>query len=300
MKTEVDVEELQSTKGEKLLAVVMAAFLLIGAVWAYQKIDDGIRDAMPVRHATASEAAAIRKRDGLRERLFAAQTRSARARQELTLRRERYRTALEAKEPAAGLRAAYLRANADYEAAVATRKRVQAELSASAPAADAAEARIERDAGARRDRQELVTFLLRLALIVVLLLASYWWLARLRERNSRYLPLAGAAVGATTVMAFVLAVDYLTDYFDPLDLGVLFLSLLGAATTALAFWALQRYLARRLPGRRVRKGECPFCGFPVRGGPHCEGCGRTVVGACPACGEPRRVGAPHCGACGAA
>jgi hypothetical protein len=77
------------------------------------------------------------------------------------------------------------------------------------------------------------------------------------------------------------------------------LSLFGIALTLLAFVALQRYLARRLPLRRVRKRECPFCGYPVRGNRRCEGCGREVVAGCAACGADRRVGVLHCGACGA-
>jgi hypothetical protein len=70
--------------------------------------------------------------------------------------------------------------------------------------------------------------------------------------------------------------------------------------TLLAFVGLQRYLARRIPHRRVRKGECPFCGYPVRGNEHCESCGREVIAPCAKCNEPRRVGSLHCGACGAA
>lgn len=102
------------------------------------------------------------------------------------------------------------------------------------------------------------------------------------------------------MLALWYAVDYITDYVDPLDLGPIVLSLLGAAATLAAFVALQRYLARRIPGRRVRKGECPFCGYPVRGdGPHCEGCGREVTADCAACGQLRRVGSSHCMACGA-
>ena len=68
-----------------------------------------------------------------------------------------------------------------------------------------------------------------------------------------------------------------------------------------AFIGLQRWLARRIPGRRVRNRECPFCGHPVRGaGPHCEGCGREVLAACAACEQPRRVGASYCAQCGSA
>jgi hypothetical protein len=50
----------------------------------------------------------------------------------------------------------------------------------------------------------------------------------------------------------------------------------------------------------VRKAECPFCGYPVRGNDHCEGCGRDVIASCARCEQPRRVGSAFCGACGAA
>jgi hypothetical protein len=297
--THVDVEELQTTKSEKLLALVMAAFLLVAAIWAYQEIDDAVRNAMPVRQATASEQVAIDRNQDAERELFRANTRVGERRQELVLRREAYRTALDANEPAAQLRARYLQANEAFEAARRERAAARRALDASRPAAAAAQERIARDAEERRDRQELVVFVLRLGLAVAFLLGSYGLLARLRERNSRYFALATATVAAAVVFAFVLAVDYLTDYFEPLDLGVLFLALLGAISTGIAFWVLQRYLARRLPRRRVRRGECPFCGFPVRGNDRCEGCGRTVKAACAACGAPRRVGSPHCGTCGA-
>jgi hypothetical protein len=105
-------------------------------------------------------------------------------------------------------------------------------------------------------------------------------------------------VAATGVLALVMGADYLTDWLDPADLGPLLLSLIGAALTLVALWALQRHLARRLPGRRVRRGECPFCGYPTGRGEHCEGCGREVIAPCARCTEPRRVGTAHCAACG--
>jgi hypothetical protein len=69
----------------------------------------------------------------------------------------------------------------------------------------------------------------------------------------------------------------------------------------LALVGLERYLARRAPRRRVRRGQCPYCAYPVRdGGTHCEGCGRATVAACATCSADRRVGTAHCAACGAA
>ena len=144
----------------------------------------------------------------------------------------------------------------------------------------------------RVHKRELLAFALRLAWVLANLLFGYWLLARLRRRGSRYYPVGIAFVGYAAVLAFVMATDYLTDYFDPLDLGPFVLSIAGIVLTLLAFVALQRYLAKRLPGRRVRRRECPFCGFPVRDNTHCEGCGRDVLAPCARCDQPaprRRV-----------
>jgi peptidoglycan/LPS O-acetylase OafA/YrhL len=294
--TRVDVEELQTTKSEKLLAVVLVVFLLIGGVWTYQKIDDWVRQRVDLPSPTGQEA--LRRADQARQRLFRAQAGERRTRNQLEFRREAYRTALDADEPAVALRARYRAAERAYAAAQRERTAAQRAVTAAAPAAadasrrhGAAVERVER----RRDR---LTFGLRFALVAAALVAGYGLLWALRRRRTRWFPLAGAAVAFATILAFVLAVDYLTDYFDPFDLGLLVLSLIGCAVTLLAYLALQRYLLHRLPARRVRKRQCPFCGYPVGENAHCEGCGRDVVGACTICAEPRRVGTRYCGACG--
>ena len=300
MSAELDVEQLQTTKSEKLLALVLAAFLLIGGIWAYQEIDDKVRSAIPAGKASAAERKAIQTLDLALARRFQADGRVSTTRAELELRRETYRTALDAGEPAGALRTRYLAAQAVFERARAARQAAGRAEQAARPAASAAQQRINRDADERRDRQELVTFLLRTGAALVFLLVGYLLLTRLRDKGSRWFPLSASAVLFATVFAFVVAVDYLTDYFDPFDAGILLLSLIGAAATLVAFWLLQRYLVRRLPRRRVRRHQCPHCGFPVADNERCEGCGREVHAACTHCGAPRRVGAPFCGACGRA
>ena len=223
-----------------------------------------------------------------------------RARSELELRREAYRTALDAGQPAEELERRYREAERTHDLAAARVARAQRELRAAEPAARAAEARISADFERKQRRRDLVTFLLRVAFVVISFVGGLVLLGRLRTRNSRYLPLAAALVGAATILAFVLTGDYLTDYLEPYDVGLLALSLVGVAATLLAFFGLQRYISRRLPQRRVRKRQCPFCGFPESGGDHCEACGRQIVAPCARCGSARRVGALHCGACGAA
>ena len=298
MSAQLDVEQLQTTKSEKLLALVLAVFLLIGGVWAYQEVDDWVRDAIPLREPTAEEQRALDRFERAQQQRFAAEERVRQTRSEVELRRERYRTALDAGEPATRLRAEYLAAERELERAERRLGAANQELSLSGGAADRARQRLDRDLGERRDRQELVAFLLRLALALVFVVLAYVALTRLRQRGSRWFPLSGSAVLFATVFAFVVAVDYLTDYFDPFDAGILLLSLLGAGLTVVAFWLLQRYLARRLPLRRVRRGQCPYCGFPVGRGERCEGCGRPVVAPCGNCAAPRRVGTPFCASCG--
>jgi len=300
MSTNVDVEQLQTTKSEKLLAVVLTVFLLIGGVWSYQQIDDEVRHELPLRNPAAAEQVVLQERRQAQSRAWRAEDRVRQRRGSLELRREAYRTALDANEPAGALRARYLRANAAFEQAVRERDAARRALVRAQERARPVQQRLAADRDDRMRRQEVVIFAIRLAAAAVFLLVSYWLLTRLRDRASRYLPTAAAAVAFSTIFAFVVAVDYLTDFFNPFDLGLLFLSLLGVASTLAAFWVLQRYLRRRLPLRRVRRGECPYCGFPIRDNERCEGCGREVAGSCARCNSRRRVGTPFCGACGAA
>lgn len=295
-----DAEELTTTKSEKLLAFVMAAFLLLGAVWTYQKIDDEIRTRVTISAGSAADRDAVGRASAARRRVFASERRLAAVRRRVDFTREEWRAALDAARPATALERRYRTAQKAYAAAQTEAREAGARLAGVEPAAQSAARRIDAERARDLDRQELYVFLLRLVLVLVSLGAGYWLLAVLRRRNSRWLPLGAGALGSAVVLAFVLAADYLTDYFDPFEYGIALVALVGIAATAFAFWSLQRYLARRLPRRRVRKGECPFCGYPVRGaGPRCEGCGREVLAPCTSCGEARRVGVVHCAVCGA-
>jgi hypothetical protein len=298
----VDVEEIEITKTEKLLAVVLAVFFLIGGIWTYTKVDD-LRSSeyRPAQsYFTPAERAAVARSNAAERRLAEATAEVARARQDLELARESYRTALDAGRSAPGLERAYRAEQRDFVAAQHEVARASAAVAAARPAANAAYSRASEEALDASRQSELVTFLLRLGQLLVMLAFGYWLLVRLRRSSSRYLPVAFAFVASAAALALVMSGDYVTDYIDVNELGPLVLSLAGIVMTLATFWWLQRYLARRIPQRRVRKGECPFCGYPVRGGEHCEGCGRVVVGECTSCHESRRVGAFHCGACGAA
>ena len=297
----INVDEIEITRVEKLLAVVLVVFFLIGGIWTYTKIDDIGESAYrpPQGYFTPDERGAVARAERA-QRLYAeADVRARQARQDLEFAREAYRTALDAGRTAPGLERDYDDAQRELASAEGRVERARTRVAEAQPGADAAFRRASEEAEDATRQSELVTFLLRLALVLALLAFGYWFLIRLRRTSSRYLPVAFAFLAFAALLALVMTGDYVTDYVDVQQLGPLILSLAGIAMTLAAFWWLQRFLARRVPQRRVRRGECPFCGYPVRGGEHCEGCGRMVVGACTTCQHPRRVGTFHCAACGA-
>jgi hypothetical protein len=302
--------EIETSTVEKVLAVVLAIFIAIGAIWVYEKLDEVAQPTVSTYQPNAAlrdpaEQAAIERHRKALGKVRDARHDGEEATQQLELRREAYRTALDAGEPAAELQAEYEVAQARLAANSRELKISSALEKRTEPAAVQAEARTEeRREEARAERgdegtkHDLIVFLLRLVLLVGLLAASYRLLIRLRSRNSRYLPAALALTGATAVLAIVMAGDYTGSYVDLGEVGPLAISIAGIALTLVAFVALQRFLAKRVPARRVRRGECAFCGFPLRRTPHCEGCGRPAISACSSCGQERRVGTPRCGSCG--
>ncbi len=301
MSTRVPAEDIEVTTGEKVLAIVLAVFISVGSVWAYVQVNDlGAEDGAVVVQATPSEMAAIEAHQAaIRTRLGAARDARA-ARDKVEFSREAYRTALDAGQPSAVLEQDYVAAQEALEDAERRVDAARAAVSETAPAADLAHARRRQELRSDQTGHDRQTFVLRLALLVAMLGSAYYLLGRLRHRRSRYLPAIYAWIGASGVLALVMAGDYTGDYVEFSETGPLAISLAGIALTLVAFVALQRYLARRVPVRRVRKGECPFCGFPIRGGRHCEGCGRLALSECSRCHKPRRVGTEYCAACGKA
>jgi hypothetical protein len=309
LSTRVDPEEIEQTTSEKALAFVLAAFIFIGAVWGYVKLAEVDRPehphGVPVAALEPADQQALQEQSEAQRALRDAREQVADATRELTLAREEYRTALDADAPAEDLRRAYVVAQSRLTAAESEAEVAADQLAAVKPAAQEAREALDeaqraqiQEARDSEDSHDRTVLFLRLALILGMAAAAIVALGVLRSRRSRYLPLAIAWLGAFALLGVGLAADYAWDDITELsDLGPLFLAIAGTAITCAGFVALERYLSRRLPIRRVRKRECPFCGFPGEG-QHCEGCGRRLVGECAQCHAPRRVGTPHCAACG--
>jgi hypothetical protein len=298
MRIRADVEDIQTTRTEKLLAVLLTAFLLLGGIWTYQKIDDVVRRHVSVPSFAAPGPASQRLQEA-QTRAERASAQRQRALENLELRREAYRTALDAGQLAVALRRQYDAAQREFAAAAREVIDAQQDVSAARPAAEAEQAAAAERVANAYHRQQRDSFLVRLGFIALWITGAYGLLVWGRRRASRWFPLAASVIAAATIMAFVLGADYLTDYIEPFEWGVAGIAALGIVATLLVYWGLQRYLIRRLPQRRVKRHQCPFCGYPAGACPHCEGCGREVVAPCTRCEAPRRVGTPYCGVCGA-
>jgi hypothetical protein len=304
--------EIETSGAEKVLAVVLAIFIAIGAIWGYFKLDEvggedsGYYGYTPDEKLLGAEAFSVL--EGHRQAAQSvgdAQGERGGAAHRLEFRREAYRTALDAGEPSAELQARYESAQARLASAskaLAAAEKIERQTRPGSLRVKRQLDQLRQDIAERADEDrahhDRTVFLLRLGLLTLMLGGAYWSLSRLRSRHSRYLPAALAWVGATAILACVMAADYADNYIEFSEAGPLAISIVGIALTLAAFVALQRFLAKRVPARRVRRGECPFCGFPVRGKPHCEGCGRTVIASCSSCQKDRRVGTPRCGCCG--
>ena len=229
MSTRVDVEEIRTTKGEQLLAVVLALFLLIGGIWVYAKIDDAVRTSSPPDFSyrgTPAEQAAVRRLRQARLSPFTSRAggrRSARQPRAPTrgvphgARREPSRGPTRAglQHGAGEARPGSARARLAREATSQRLARPPTPLSATSP-----ESRPGARSGESCSRSSSA-----LVFTIASLAFAYWLLAYLRRRRSRYYPVGMAVVAAAAILAFAGAADYLTDYFDPLDLGPLVLSL---------------------------------------------------------------------------
>ncbi len=299
------VEEFSTTLFEKFLALVLAVFVLIGSSWVYNhplEFEHRV-GAEPVATTSAADQTLEDRVVDTEFKLSDAHDILDAAKATRNDARERYRTQLDAGVNDLSAKGAYDRAEQKVTNGEASVRRLERELAqartAAAPAEQrrrAAQRQIHRRYEQRVHTARVLTFVTRIAYGIAVLVFGFLLMRAMQRRHSRWTIIGMSIVGAGTIQALWFAGDYL----DIFNRGALLLSLIGIALTIGVFLGYQRFLAVRIPRRRVRKGQCMFCGYPVAGHAHCEGCGRAAHASCTSCGEQRRVGALHCGGCGAA
>lgn len=312
-------ESVVITASERVLAWILAGFLLIALCWVYVNIDDAVRDARgdssDASYRTLKKLESSQEKNeralGLWDELSATSVTDARvsARRAEDARdeaRDRFRTELDAGNRDEQLRRAYLAAENRADAKAAELSKLESDRtealekqSSYMKSTSAQRQSARQHVASRRNATDRWIFVSRALLVLVSLALSVFLLRSIAERSPRAQPLAQATVTASAALALAMIVDYSEVSFDFDSLGPLGLAALGSVSTIAAFFGLQRYLARRRPLRRLRAGECRRCGYPARDVAFCEGCGSQVYDTCKRCGQPRRAGTPHCRSCGA-
>ncbi|MDQ2621668.1 MAG: hypothetical protein M3Y45_01365 [Actinomycetota bacterium] len=313
MSTRTETENITTSGPEKVLAGILAIFILIGGVWAYGQIGKISEETYyddysapffePARDdLSPTDKAALKEARRAEDSQWRARHKVRQAKRQVTFAGDAYRTELDAGLTGGTELGAYREAQSRLAHKRADLAAANLRVSKAEPAAVIARQNLS-DATERRQSQkradDRLVFAGRFLLITAMLAAGVGGMSRVRKRRSPFMPLALAQVSAAALLAAWMAVDYGSRVIVFREIGPLAISIVGICLTVTAFVLLHRYLSRKLPLRRVRRGECPFCGFPGRGNGMCEGCGRTIVGPCATCQKPRRIATPHCGSCGA-
>ncbi|MEW6545522.1 MAG: zinc ribbon domain-containing protein [Bacillota bacterium] len=307
-------ETTEATRAEKILALGLVVFLLLGGLWVLDRLGDVPRRpeyaALVAKHGLSSLEEEVSRLqadlDQAREILRQAREQESQARVQYEFRREEYRTLLDAGRDDPQRRQAYHDALAAYDRARENAAAAQAVVTRWEEALREPQSTLEERRAlvsteyAHLSRQyETKAFLLRLgyALPLLALAVAMWQVVR-RKHSPYLILLTGFMAFAVLQAAFLVGAYAWTLFRAWAQLGV---SLAGATITAAGIVALRRYVfsPQRVMRARARMGQCTRCGLPVaREYVFCPECGNRVAEDCPHCGRLRPVSLPICPYCG--
>jgi hypothetical protein len=307
-------ELVELTRFEKVLALGLTIFLLVGGLWVLERLNWAVpgpsSEELNARLAAIRHAAKLDEQQGklfqLEQELSRLEIKLSQRTVEYEFRREEYRTALDAGRDDPVRRAAYQQALAGLEAVQEEVATARAVTGAARETTRALEARVAAEQAplwaefARQQRRrDLMVFLLRLAYAGPVLALTVWGWSRLRSRRSQYLLIGTSLVGFGIVQAVFLVGGYAWTLFR--DVAQLAVSIGGSVITIAGLVAMKRYAfdPSRVGRARLRKGRCPRCAYPVRPeAVFCADCGERLAVSCPACGALRPSALPVCPSCG--
>jgi len=309
-----ETDEIESSRVEKLLAVGLVAFLLIGGFWVLDRLGSvpkrpdytaiALAQGLTEIEAVFREAEA----DYLRAGAAVAETQDAmeKARSDYEYRREELRVAAElgVETPALSqsyetARAAFEAARTSHELAEATMASLEQRLAGPRALYEEASRRVHEAYQRALDLYQLSLFALRFAYALPLFAASVWAWFYVRRKRGPHAIIATAFMGFAGIQALTLVGQY--GWYLLRDIVPIALSATGSAVCVAGLVALRRWAAatRRPALSRLRRSACPSCGFPLSlSRAHCAGCGRALRQTCPGCGGENVAESPYCGHCG--
>lgn len=308
-----ETSQLEMSRAEKILALAMIIFLLIGGAWVFREIQ-----TIPLR----PDYQAIEQRylpselqkefHGAQNNLYTLQGNVhkrqddlAQATREYEFRREEYRVILDKGEvdPArertyTDATKVYEQALLEYEVALEMEKQALEKLQPLSAAWEQAQTLIASDFAAAQRTFEWKLFLLRALYAVPVFILALFAFIRMRQSHSNYLIFGTALIGFGSFQLIYLFGLYSWHLLR--DVAQIAISLMGTALCVVGIIVIRRYLVdpARITKSRLRRGLCPACGVPSSTHAYCIACGEQLQKQCTSCSHNRPVRGEYCPHCG--
>jgi len=308
---EYEDEKIETTRGEKILALAMVIFLLIGGINVLNELK-GIPDRPQMD--TYYEEYGIFKLEAEEDNIAAelktaskalenANAEFSRAKENYLFKREEYRVILDKGEKDEVKKREHEEARERYE-------KSQVRLDAAQAVCDEIKVRLEQKreevSNARklasdeykRDYQiyRLKVLGIRLAFVLPLLAVAIVMFLKAKKTRSKYIIHANAFMAFASLLLMYMIIENVWKVVH-----IIGISVLGAVAcgVSLAYLKKQFFSFERISMSRLKENKCPWCGFPIRYEmPYCQNCGKKLAEKCPECGKMRPILARFCPNCG--
>ena len=306
-----EVEKLEATRGEKILASAMVIFLLIGGINILTELGD-IPES-PQRNVYYEKYGVYNLENEERsinselkiasDALTNANNEYLSANENYLFKREEYRVILDKGETDEIKEREHEEARKRYEES-------QVELSEAQAVYDEIYGRSNQKRDEVSDARSLThgeyntayqiyrlkVLAVRLAFVLPLLAVAIAMFLKAKKVKSKY------TIHANAFMAFaslLLIYTIIVNVWQALH--VIGISILGAVACAitLAYVKKQYFSFERISMSRLKQNKCPWCTFPIRYDmSYCQNCGKKLTYKCPECGEMRGILTHFCPNCG--
>ena len=305
----LEVERVETTRSQKILATILVIFLLIFGIRVVEKLEElpkrpdiyqlEVEYGIPELEAELWQLQQnLTKAEGVLE---GASRRLQESYEEYLFRREEYRVSLEEGVVDPELEALYNQSRRAYEAskrsykmALEVRDDIEAKI-------DQLDMKIsEKRSSAWKDyNSEMKVYgakvlMARMVFVIPLMIASILSFLRMKRKHSKYLLLTNSFMAFSFILVAYSVLEFVrvTAYF-------LLVSGIGAAisTAVLIYVIRSAFKMEKLALSRIKERKCPYCGTPVIGR-YCISCGKEIVKPCPECGEDVLKFSLYCPKCG--
>ena len=306
-----EVEKMEATRGEKILASAMVIFLLIGGINILTELGDlperPQRDIYYEKCGVYNLESEERSIDFdlkvARDALENADDEYLSAKENYLFKREEYRVILDKEETDEIKEREHEEARKRYEES-------QVQLNEAQAVYDGIHDRLNQKSDEVADARGLaheeynITYQIyrlkvlavKLAFVLPLLAVAIAMFLKAKKAKSKYTIHANAFMAFASLLLIYTIIENVWQ-----SLHAIGISILGAVACAitLAYLKKQYFNSKRIAMSRLKQNKCPWCTFPIRHDmSYCQNCGEKLAYECPECGEMRSILTRFCPNCG--